>query len=114
MVQEHRRYAERGEQYRDDSGDNHRIGLTLPTAEHRGEGEHGIAERRRALPGLLSHLVLSLLVHLHSPDGQNPANPLSNRGRAMMPTQLRGRSVAYVTVLGAIVALLAAGLAIPY
>jgi len=32
----------------------------------------------------------------------------------LIPTQVRGRSVAYVTVLGAIVALLAAGLAIPY
>ena len=98
MVREDRRDAQGEEQGREQRSQKHRIGLAFAAVEQRSERDDGPSEQ------------------LHGPDAQNPVMPLSSRdteGSGHLGLPVRNRSAAYASVIGVVVALLAAGLAIP-
>src|SRR5437660_1484870 len=99
MVREDRWDAQGEEQGREQRSQKHRIGLAFAAVEQRSKRDDGPSEQ------------------LHGPDAQNTVMPLSSRateasGHLGLP--VRNRSAAYASVIGVVVALLAAGLAIPY
>jgi hypothetical protein len=99
MMRENRRHPESEQDRRQQTREEHRIRLALAAAEDRSKRDDGLSQRT------------------HGPDAQNRVMPLSSRateatgGRGL---PMRNRSAAYASVIGVVVALLAAGLAIPY